>query len=70
MQAWFGLNAEELVTRGVTVGTQVTSYKAGLRLGRRRYTAPSLDGRAGTTTLVRAINQINPDRLPGRVIFA
>jgi putative aminopeptidase FrvX len=49
---------------------QVTSFKAGLRLGRTRYTARSLDDRAGTTALLRAINQINPDRLPGRVIFA
>jgi hypothetical protein len=70
MQAWFGLDAEGLAARGVTVAMQVTSYKAGLHLGRTRYTARSLDDRAGTTALVRAINQINPDRLPGRVIFA
>ncbi len=70
LQAWFGLNAEGLAARGVTVGMQVTSHKEGLRLGRTRYTARSLDDRAGTTALVRAISQINPDRLPGRVIFA
>ena len=49
---------------------QVTSYKEALRLGRTRFAARSLDDRAGTAALVRAINQINPDRLPGRVIFA
>lgn len=70
MQAWFGLDAEGLAARGVTVGMQVTSHKEGLRLGRTRYTARSLDDRAGTTALVRAINQINPDRLSGRVMFA
>jgi len=70
MQAWFGLDAEGLAAREVNVGMQVTSYKAGLRLGRTRYTARSLDDRAGTTALVRAIHQIDPDRLPGRVIFA
>ena len=70
MQAWFGLDAAGLAARSVTVGMQVTSHKEGLRLGRTRYTARSLDDRAGTTALVRAINQINPDRLPGRVIFA
>jgi putative aminopeptidase FrvX len=70
LQAWFGFDAEGLAARGVAVGMQVTSHKDGLRLGRTRYTARSLDDRAGTTALVRAINQINPDRLPGRVIFA
>jgi putative aminopeptidase FrvX len=69
LQAWFGLDAEGLAASGVTVGMQVTSHKEGLRLGRTRYTARSLDDRAGTTALVRAINQINPDRLPDRVIF-
>jgi putative aminopeptidase FrvX len=70
MHAWFGLDAQGLASRGVGVGMQVTSYKEGLRLGRTRYVARSLDDRAGTTALVRAINQIDPDRLPGRVIFA
>jgi putative aminopeptidase len=70
LQAWFGLDAEGLAARGVVVGLQVTSHKEGLRLGRSRFVARSLDDRAGTTALVRAINQINPDRLPGRVIFA
>ena len=49
---------------------QVTSHKEALRLGRTRFAARSLDDRAGTAALVRAVNQINPDRLPGRVIFA
>jgi putative aminopeptidase FrvX len=70
MQAWFGLDAEGLTARGVVVGMQVTSHKDGLRLGHTRYAARSLDDRAGTTALLRAINQIDPDRLPGRVIFA
>lgn len=70
LQAWFGLDGEGLAARGVLVGMQVTSHKEGLRLGRTRFTARSLDDRAGTTALLRAINQINPDRLPGKVIFA
>jgi putative aminopeptidase FrvX len=70
MQAWFGLDAKGLAARGVVVGMQVTSHKEGLRLGRTRYTARSLDDRAGTSALLRAIQRINPDRLPGRVIFA
>ena len=70
MQAWFGLNAEELAARGVTSGMQVTSFKQGLRLGRTRYTARGLDDRAGSTALLRALHRIDPSRLPGRVIFA
>jgi putative aminopeptidase FrvX len=70
MQAWFGLDAEGLAMRGIAVGMQVTSYKEGVRLGVTRFTARALDDRAGTTALIRAINQIDPDRLSGRVIFA
>ena len=70
MQAWFGLDAKGLSERGVVVGMQVTSHKEGLRLGRTRYTARSLDDGAGTAALLLAIQRINPDRLPGRVIFA
>lgn len=70
MRAWFGLDPAGLAARGVTVGMQVTSHKEGLRLGRTRYTARALDDRAGSTALVRAINQIDHTRLPGKVIFA
>ncbi|MGE0864252.1 MAG: M20/M25/M40 family metallo-hydrolase [Vicinamibacterales bacterium] len=70
LQAWFGLDAAGLAARGVKVGMQVTNYKEGLRLGRTRYVARSLDDRAGTSALVRAVNRIDPDRLPGKVIFA
>jgi putative aminopeptidase len=70
MQAWFGLDADGLSARGVTVGMQVTSHKEGLRLGRTRDAGRALDDRAGTMALVRAVNEIDPDMLPGRVIFA
>jgi putative aminopeptidase FrvX len=70
MQAWFGLDAKSLAARGVVPGMQVTSHKEGVRLGRARYTARSLDDRAGTAALLRAIGRIDPERLPGRVVFA
>lgn len=70
MQAWFGLDADALAAHGVATGMQVTSFKQGLRLGRTRYTSRALDDRAGTTALVRALHQIDPARLGGRVIFA
>jgi putative aminopeptidase FrvX len=68
-RAWFGLDAQQLQARGVRVGSQVTSHKEGLRLGRYRYVARSLDDRAGTTAMLLAINAINPDQLQGKVIF-
>jgi len=69
LQAWFGLDAAGLAARGVTAGMQVTNYKEAVRLGRTRYAARSLDDRAGTTALLRAVHLIDPNRLPGKVIF-
>ena len=47
LQAWFGLDAQGLAARGVSVGMQVTSDKRGVRLGRTRFTARAEDDRAG-----------------------
>ena len=69
-RAWFGLDRAGLEARGVRAGMQVTSYKEGLRLGRHRYVARALDDRAGTTALLRAVHAIDPDALPGKVVFA
>ena len=68
-RAWFGLNRAKLEARGVGVGAMVTSYKDGLRMGRTRFVARALDDRAGTTALLLAINRIDPDALPGKVVF-
>lgn len=70
LQAWFGLSGDALAARGVVAGMQVTSFKQGIRLGRTRYTSRALDDRAGTTALLRALQQIDPARLASRVIFA
>jgi putative aminopeptidase FrvX len=69
-RAWFGLSGGDLRARGVRPGMQVTSHKQGLRLGPQRFVARALDDRAGTTALLRAIQAIDPDALPGKVIFA
>jgi putative aminopeptidase FrvX len=69
-RAWFGVDRAGLEALGVRPGMQVTSYKEGLRLGRNRFVARALDDRAGTTALLMAINRIDPDALPGKVIFA
>ena len=69
-RAWFGLDRVGLEARGVRPGLSVTSYKEGLRMGSHRFVARALDDRAGTAALLLAINEIDPDALPGKVIFA
>ena len=69
LRAWFGLDAQALLERGVGVGSGVTSYKEGLRLGPTRFVARGLDDRAGTTALLLAVNALDPDELQSRVIF-
>ncbi len=55
MRAWFGMNADELERRGVRPGLGVTGYKEGHRIGAHRFTARSMDDRAGTTALLLAL---------------
>ena len=69
LTAWFGLNSAELLERGVGVGAMVTSHKEGLRMGPTRFTGRGLDDRVGTTAMILAINDLNPDRLQSKVIF-
>ncbi len=68
--AWFGMTGAALTARGVTKGTSVTSYKTAARLGRTRFTARSIDDRAGCTALIEAVRAIQPDALTRKVIFA
>lgn len=70
VQAWFGMNGRELRARGVSLGMGVTGYKEGHRMGAYRYSSRSLDDRVGTTALLLALQSIDPESLPGRVIFA
>ena len=70
LTAWFGLNGAALLERGVGVGAMVTSHKEGLRMGPTRFTGRGLDDRAGTTAMILAVNDLNPDRLQSKVIFA
>jgi putative aminopeptidase FrvX len=68
--AWFGMDSAALVARGVTTGTSVTSLKTATRLGRTRFTARSIDDRAGCTALIEAVRAIQPDALTRKVVFA
>jgi putative aminopeptidase FrvX len=68
--AWFGMDSTALAARGVTKGTSVTSYKTAARLGRTRFTARSIDDRAGCTALIEAVRALHPEALTRKVIFA
>ena len=67
--AWFGLDSAALVTRGVSVGSAVTSYKCSTRLAEGRFTARSIDDRAGSTALILAVRELDPQALRRKVIF-
>jgi putative aminopeptidase FrvX len=69
MQAWFGMNRSELKNLGVQKGMAVSSYKEALRIGSSRFVARSLDDRAGSTALLMAINNIDPDELSKKIYF-
>jgi putative aminopeptidase FrvX len=69
LTAWFGVDSTALVARGVTVGRSLTSWKKAARLGASRFTARSIDDRAGSTALVLALGRLDRARLPRKVIF-
>ena len=69
LTAWFGLDSASLVARGVTVGSALTSYKCATRLADGRFTARSIDDRAGCTALILAVRELDPKLLKRKVIF-
>ncbi len=70
LTAWFGVDGAALKQAGVVNGLSVTAEKDPTRIGATRFTARSLDDRAGTTALVLAAHRINPALLKRKVIFA
>ena len=67
--AWFGMNRRQLIAAGVRVGMGVTGYKEGHRMGAFRYSSRSLDDRVGTTSLLFALRQVDPEALQNKVVF-
>ncbi len=65
--AWFGPDPAAL---GVKSGMTVTGYKCAARLGQERFTARSIDDRAGDVSLLFAMHSIDPKKLNHKVIFA
>ena len=70
LTAWFGMDSTALVGAGVKVGSSVTSYKCSARLSNTRFTARSIDDRAGSTALILALESLDRARLDRKVIFA
>jgi putative aminopeptidase FrvX len=68
--AWFGMDSAQLVREGVRVGSPLTSYKCSARFGDTRLSARSIDDRAGVTSLLLALEEIDPAKLDHKVIFA
>ena len=69
LTAWFGVDSAALVARGVAVGRSLTSWKRSARLGATRFTARSIDDRAGSAALVLALSRLDRTRLPRKVVF-
>jgi putative aminopeptidase len=65
--AWFGPDPAAL---GIEPGMTVTGFKCATRLGRTRFTARSIDDRAGDTALLFAMRALDPKTLTHKVIFA
>ncbi|HEX6534294.1 MAG TPA: M20/M25/M40 family metallo-hydrolase [Gemmatimonadaceae bacterium] len=67
--AWFGMDSTRLAARGVRVGSAVTSVKRAARLAATRFTARSIDDRAGCTALILALRALDPATLRHKVLF-
>jgi putative aminopeptidase len=69
LTAWFGVDSTALVARGVAVGRSLTSWKRAARLGASRFTARSIDDRAGSAALLLALARLDRAQLQRKVIF-
>ncbi|HTE45980.1 MAG TPA: M20/M25/M40 family metallo-hydrolase [Gemmatimonadaceae bacterium] len=67
--AWFGLDSSALIAAGVHIGSALTSFKCSARFGDVRISARSIDDRAGVTSLLLALEEIDRTALDHKVIF-
>jgi putative aminopeptidase FrvX len=70
LTAWFGTDSAGLAACGVRAGMAITGEKRPLRLTGTRFTARSIDDRAGCTALILALREIDPAKLTHKVIFS
>ncbi len=69
LRAWFGMDGSALAARGIQPGASVTSFKQAQYLGPHRVTARSTDDRVGTTALLMALHDVDPEALAAKVVF-
>ncbi|MEP7382849.1 MAG: hypothetical protein ABI910_14260 [Gemmatimonadota bacterium] len=69
LTAWFGMDATQLTAVGVRPGLSITAYKRADRLLGTRVTGRASDDRTGSSALLLALQQINPDALSHAVLF-
>jgi putative aminopeptidase len=69
MTAWFGVDSAALIAAGARIGMALTSYKCSARLAGTRFTARSIDDRAGSSALLLALESIDRTKLIRRTIF-
>lgn len=69
LTATFGLDSAGLVAAGVSVGSPLTGFKCSARIGEYRFTARSIDDRAGDVALLSALDDIEPSKLDHKVLF-
>lgn len=69
LTAWFGADSAGLAACGVRPGMAITGEKVPLRLTGTRFTARSIDDRAGCASLILALRDLDPARLTHKVIF-
>lgn len=67
--AWFGVDSTALVACGVKAGMSLTSPKRAARLASSRFTARSIDDRAGSTALILAVRALDRAKLDHAVLF-
>ena len=69
LTAWFGADSAGLAACGIHAGMAITGEKVPLRLTGTRFTARSIDDRAGCASLILALRDVDPAKLTHKVIF-
>jgi putative aminopeptidase FrvX len=69
LTVWTGVDSAGLVACGIAPGVRVSGYKLASRAGDLRFTARSIDDRAGCTALLLALRSLDPHALKHKVIF-
>jgi putative aminopeptidase len=69
LAVWSGVDSAGLAACGIGPGVRVSGYKVASRLADVRFTARSIDDRAGCTALLMALRTLDPSTLTHKVVF-